>query len=121
LNNSKESLLVITGPGHIHPPEQEGLVMVLGIVELELHIPDTAALKGKRRVVKRVIERTRARFNASVAEVDKQDVYSAAVIGCAVVGSDRRYVNGALDKILDFVSEISIAEVSSEKIEIISL
>ena len=95
--------------------------MVLGVAQLELYIPDNASLKGKRRVVKRVIDRTKARFNVTVAEVDKQDVYSAAVIGCAVVGSDRRYVNGALDKILDFVAGISEAQISSEKIEIISL
>ena len=71
--------------------------MVVGIIKLELWIPGSTSLKAKRSVVKKVIERTRARFNVTVAEVDKQDVYGRAVIGFAMVGSDQRYVNGALD------------------------
>jgi uncharacterized protein YlxP (DUF503 family) len=94
--------------------------MVVGVVKLELWIPQSTSLKAKRSVVKKVIERTRARFNVTVAEVDKQDVYSRAVIGCAMVGSDQRYVNGAVDKILDFIEGLAVAEVLSEAIEIIN-
>ena len=48
--------------------------MVLGVVELELLIPETTSLKAKRSVVKRVINRTRARFNVTIAEVGKQQM-----------------------------------------------
>jgi uncharacterized protein YlxP (DUF503 family) len=95
--------------------------MVVGIIRLELRIPASNSLKAKRSVVKKIIERTRSRFNATVAEVDKQDVYSRAVIGCAVVGSDQRYVNGSVDKILDFVEGLAVADILSETVEIISL
>ncbi len=95
--------------------------MVVGIIKLELWIPGSTSLKAKRSVVKKVIERTRSRFNVTVAEVDKQDVYGRAVIGYAMVGSDQRYVNGALDKILDFVEGLAVAEVLSESVEIINL
>ena len=93
--------------------------MVLGVIKLELRIPHNDSLKGKRSVVKKIIERTRSRFNISMAEVDRQDVYTSAVIGCAVVGSDQRYVNGAVDKVLDFISGIHVAEIVSESIEVI--
>jgi uncharacterized protein YlxP (DUF503 family) len=93
--------------------------MVVGVMELELGIPYNTSLKGKRSVVKKVIERTRSRFNISLAEVDKQEIYTRAVLGGAVVGSDPRYVNGALDKILDFIAGIHVAEIISEQIEII--
>ena len=53
--------------------------------------------------------------------MDKQDVHSRAVIGCAVAGSDQRYVNGAIDKILDFVEGIGVADILSETVEIINL
>ena len=92
--------------------------MVVGIAELELWIPHNNSLKGKRRVVNKVVERTRSRFNVSVAEVGKQDIHSRAVLGFAVAGSDQRYVNGALDKLVDFVVGLSVAEVLSERIEI---
>ncbi len=95
--------------------------MVVGTVKLELHIAQNRSLKGKRGVVKKVIERTRSRFNVTMAEVDKQDVHSRAVLGFAVVGSDNRYVNGAVDKILDFIEGLAVAEVLSENIEIISM
>jgi uncharacterized protein YlxP (DUF503 family) len=95
--------------------------MVVGIVKLELRIPHSRSLKAKRSVVKKVLERTRARFNVTVAEVDKQDVHSRAVIGCAMVGSDQRYVNGAVDKILDFIEGLAVAEVLSETVEFINV
>lgn len=95
--------------------------MVVGIVKIELWIPHNTSLKGKRSVVKKVLERTRARFNVTVAEVDKQDIHSRAVIGCAMVGSDQRYVNGAVDKILDFIEGLAVAEVLSETIEFINV
>ena len=88
--------------------------MVVGILKLELWIPQSTSLKGKRSVVKKVLERTRARFNVTVAEVDQQDLHSRSVIGFAMVGSDQRYVNGAVDKILDFIEGLAVAEILSE-------
>jgi uncharacterized protein len=93
--------------------------MVVGVVRLALRIPHNRSLKGKRSVVKRVIERTRTRFNVSIAEVGEQDAYARADLGCVVVGSDHRYVNGALDKILDFIAGLDVAEIVSERIEIV--
>ena len=92
--------------------------MVVGIAEIELWIPHNNSLKGKRRVVNKVLERARSRFNITVAEVGKQDIHSRAVLGFAIAGSDQRYVNGALDKLLDFVAGLSVAEIVSERIEI---
>jgi len=94
--------------------------MVLGVVELELLIPETTSLKAKRSVVKRVINRTRARFNVTIAEVGKQDMCSRGVVGCVMVGSDRRYINGALDKLIDFVEGLSLAEILEARIEIVN-
>jgi len=95
--------------------------MVLGVVKLELVIAASRSLKAKRSVVKKIIERTRSRFNVAMSEVDKQDIYTRAVIGYAVVGSDHKYVNGAVDKILDFIEGLAVADVISEDIEIISM
>jgi uncharacterized protein YlxP (DUF503 family) len=122
-NAERRGLLREEGP----PGFREGSIalrnppMVLGVIKLEIWIPGSTSLKGKRSVVKKIIERTRSRFNVTVAEVDKQDVYTRAVIGCAMVGSDQRYVNGALDKILDFVEGLAAAEILSETVEIINL
>lgn len=95
--------------------------MVIGIVKFEVSIPACNSLKAKRSVVRKLIERTKSRFNVSVAEVDKQDIHRRAVIGFAVVGSDQRYVNGAVDKILDFVEGMAVADILSEQIEFTNL
>ena len=95
--------------------------MVVGIVRFEIRIAESRSLKAKRSVVKKIIERTKSRFNVSMAEVDKQDIYSRAVIGYAAVGSDQKYVNGAVDKILDFIEGLAVAEILSEEIEIITI
>ena len=46
--------------------------VALGLVEL--HLPDVGSLKDKRRVLKGLKEKVRARFEISMAEVDHQDV-----------------------------------------------
>lgn len=73
----------------------------LGLLELRVHIPAARSLKDKRRVVRSFKDRTRNRFNVSVAEVDDQDNCRVASLALAMVGSDRGYVESALQKILE--------------------
>ncbi len=94
--------------------------MVVGVIEFELLMPENASLKDKRSIIKSLMSRTRSRFNVTVAEVGKQDVRSQAAVACAMVGSDRRYVNGALDKLINFVESLSLAEILEARIEIVN-
>ncbi|QGG47126.1 hypothetical protein FTV88_0974 [Heliorestis convoluta] len=52
--------------------------MTVGYAEVSLHIHGVDSLKGKRRVVKSIVDRLRSRFNVSVSEVDKHDLWQAA-------------------------------------------
>lgn len=92
--------------------------MVVGIARIVLGIPEARSLKDKRSVVRRVIDRVRAKFNAAVAEVGDNDVHRRAVIGVSVVSNDRRHVNEMLDTILSFVSTASDGLVLDSAIEI---
>jgi len=65
-------------------------------MRLELHLPASDSLKAKRSVLNRVKERVRSGFNASVAEVEHQDLWQRATLGIAVVGG----APGALDNVL---------------------
>jgi|YNPNPStandDraft_1061719.scaffolds.fasta_scaffold61853_2 uncharacterized protein YlxP (DUF503 family) len=93
--------------------------MVLGVVEIELLMPENDSLKAKRSIIKRVINRTRSHFNVTMAEVAKQNVISRGVVGCAIVGSDGRYINGTLDKVVNFIEGLSLAEILEARIEIV--
>ena len=77
--------------------------MTIGVLQLELGIPESMSLKDKRRAIRGVRDRIANRFNVSIAEVDAQNEWRRCVYAVAMVGSDQHYVEGALDKIVDFV------------------
>ena len=95
--------------------------MVVGIGTIVLRIPENTSLKGKRRVVKGVITRLQNTFNASVAEIGANDSHQRAEIGLALVGNDRRWINSKLDKVLNFVEAMQVAEIIDSEMEIITL
>jgi uncharacterized protein YlxP (DUF503 family) len=62
------------------------------------------SLKDKRRAVKGFKDRLAARHNVSVAEVDGLDDRRSAVLAIAMVGNEKRYVEGALQAIVNAAS-----------------
>ena len=44
--------------------------MIVGLLTLDLHIPEANSLKSKRMVIKSLIQKIKNKFNVSVAEVD---------------------------------------------------
>jgi len=77
--------------------------MVVGLLHMELHLPASHSLKAKRSVVNHVKERLRSRFNASVAEVDHQDLWQRAALGVAVVSGEAQGLDRVLRDILSVV------------------
>ncbi len=73
----------------------------LGLLHLEFHILQASSLKDKRRLVKSFKDRVAGRFNVSISEVDAQDSRRRAVLAVAMVGSDRAYLAGALQQIVN--------------------
>lgn len=77
--------------------------MTVGVLQIEVSIPDAFSLKDKRRVIKSLKDRIAHRHNVSIAEVAGLDEHRRCVLGLAMVGNDSRYVEGALSKLVDFV------------------
>ena len=77
--------------------------MFVGVLRLTLYLPDPGSLKSKRHLLRSAIDRVKARFNVSVAEVAENDLWQKSVVGVAAVGNDRAFVNETLDKVADFV------------------
>lgn len=94
--------------------------MVIGICHLDLLIRENNSLKGKRRTLKKIIERVKNKFNVSIAEVGNHDLWQSSQIGFCMVGNDRRFINSALDKIVIFIEGISSAEIIKSEIEIMN-
>jgi uncharacterized protein YlxP (DUF503 family) len=95
------------------------MVAGLGIITFRLH--ECRSLKGKRKIVKSIINRLRNNFNVSVAEVGSNDVHQRAIIGFALVGNDRTVINSKIDKIFNLADELGLAEIIDSEMEIINL
>lgn len=95
--------------------------MVVGVSRIVLLLPGNDSLKGKRAVVRKILQRARNRFNAAAAEVGNLDSKRRAVLSFAVVSNDRRHANSMLDQIASFVSTNAEAVVADRGTELISL
>ncbi|MFH1148031.1 MAG: DUF503 domain-containing protein [Pseudomonadota bacterium] len=95
--------------------------MVVGILRLVLRLPENGSLKGKRKVIKSIITRTREKFNVSIGETDDHDLWQRAQLGIVTVGNDRSVVNSVLDKITDLVESMALAEIIDSGIEILNV
>ena len=65
-------------------------------------------------------DRIRRHYNVSVAEIDDLDDCTVATLGAAIVGNDIRYINGALDKLLNLLDEERDATLTDHQLEILS-
>ena len=72
---------------------------MLATLSIHLHLPASASLKEKRGRIKPLISRLHREFNASVAEMDLQDKWDEAVIGCAMIGNDHAFLQSALQTV----------------------
>lgn len=71
--------------------------------EVQLHLNDCRSLKGKRSMLRPVIEGIRRRFQVAVAEVDHQDTWQRTGIGVAVVSASPSHCEEVIDEVERFV------------------
>ena len=93
--------------------------MIVGVLKLSLVLPENHSLKGKRGVIKRIQARVADKFNISAGECGDQDLWQSAVLGFAVVGSSEPVVQATLQKVVDFVDGMGLAQVGDSSSEII--
>jgi len=92
--------------------------MVVGIGIVDIFIAESRSLKEKRAVLRSMLKRTRNKFNVSIAEIEQHDNWKVGRIGFSVVGNDRGFVNSKVDKVIQFMEHLNLAEVINSKIEI---
>ena len=92
--------------------------MVVGICRVVLALPYNDSLKGKRSVVKSIIERSRSRFHVAAAEVDDLDVHRRATLGFAAVSNDGRHLRSVMDKLTAFVASATEAQLLDRQVRI---
>jgi uncharacterized protein YlxP (DUF503 family) len=92
--------------------------MIIIAAMITLVIPENASLKGKRRVIKSLMDRVRHKFEAAVAEVGDNDLWQKARIGVALVGNDSHMLEARLQEIMKFVENQHLAEIINTQVEL---
>ena len=85
--------------------------------KLTFYIPHAASLKDKRQVCRSLIDKTRQRFNVSVAEVDTQDIHQTLTIGIAVVSGEAAHAEQSLDEVIRFMENHTDAELTEVEMQ----
>jgi uncharacterized protein YlxP (DUF503 family) len=92
--------------------------MIVAAARITLIIPENDSLKGKRKVVRSLIEKVRHKFEAAVAEVGDNDLWRKAQIGVAVVGNDPQILSTRLHHIMKFMENQHLAEIIDSQVEL---
>jgi len=69
----------------------------VGILSVDLHLPENRSLKGKRKELLSVKAQLQRRFGASVAEVDHHDLWQRSRLTVSCVARSYRGVEELLD------------------------
>ena len=93
--------------------------MVVGVLRLDIRLPEAHSLKEKRWLLKSLVSRIQNRFNVSISEIENQDTWQLATLAVAHVGSDRTHTNRLLDQVLNFAERVRQLEVIDSQIELI--
>jgi len=71
----------------------------VGVLTLELHLPESHSLKDKRHTVKSLKDRLRSRFNVAVAEIGYQDIWQRSLISAVTVSGDHAHAEQVLQSV----------------------
>jgi uncharacterized protein YlxP (DUF503 family) len=93
--------------------------MIVGLLTLDLHIPEANSLKSKRMVIKSLTDKIKNKFNVSVAEVDANNLWQRSVIGIAYVANETVIINKVFERIRTLVLSTHSVELIDSTMEML--
>jgi hypothetical protein len=93
--------------------------MVVGLASIDIHIPESGSLKGKRHILKRIKDRVKNKFNVSIAEVDHNELWQRTTLGVAVVSNRKQFANQVLSEVVDLINKENGVQIIDYSIELI--
>ncbi len=95
--------------------------MAIGVLTLQLQLPGCRSLKEKRGRLKPLITRLHREFNISVSEMEQQDAWDSATLGCALISNNHQFSEASLQAVIIWVArnwpDVTLVD---DRIEIIS-
>ncbi|NQT56011.1 MAG: DUF503 domain-containing protein [Desulfobacteraceae bacterium] len=95
--------------------------MVVGTLRIEFRLSDNRSLKGKRKIVRSMVDKVRNKFNMSIAEVGSNDRWQKIELGVSAIGNDRRHIDSSLNSVLRFLDSLCLAQIVDTEMEIFNL
>ena len=92
--------------------------MFVGVLEVGLLIRESRSLKDKRRVVKSIKDRVRARLNVPISEGGDPDLRQRAVLAAVTVSGSRTHAESVLNDVLKIIDRARGAERFETRLEI---
>ena len=93
--------------------------MFVCAARITLELRGASPARARRQTVRRIRDRLKARFNVSVAEVFHSGREEHVVLGLAVVGGTKAFVEEQIDKIFQSVEEMYVAAIAKRERELI--
>jgi uncharacterized protein YlxP (DUF503 family) len=93
--------------------------MSIGLLTLEIHIPDARSIKDKRQVLRSLKDKLRGRFNVAVAELEHQDLWQRSVVGVVSISSDDKHLEESMRAVAEESERILGRDLIGQEIEYI--
>lgn len=93
--------------------------MIIGILQMEILLPEARSLKDKRSKLNNMKNRVRKQFNAAIAELRHFNEFSRTVLGVVTINNERKIVDQLLGQIERFIEFQFGIIVVNRKVEII--
>jgi len=93
--------------------------MPVGLLTLDLYIPDAQSLKDKRQVLRSLKDKLRSEFNVAVAEMEHHEAWQRSLIGVVTLSNEEKHVREVLNKVLSEADRILGSLLVNQAIDII--
>ncbi len=93
--------------------------MVIGCCTIKIRTEWVNSLKDKRTELRRIVDRTKNKFNVSIAEVGSNDSHRVIELGFACVTNDAALAHSIIENVADYIEKITDGEVFETETEIL--
>lgn len=91
--------------------------MAVGLLTLDLVIPESNSLKDKRRVLRRLLDQLHDQYNVCAAEMGDNDIWRRSQIGVVCLSNSRSHVDQVLQSVLSLVDRDPRLEIVEATVE----
>lgn len=78
----------------------------IGVMVVQIKIPGSLSLKDRRQIVRSLVEKSRKRFNVSVADLGPDDSHQDAYLAFSLISSSSTFAEKGMDSITRLISSM---------------